>query len=81
VPDASETGVTSGGCGQCGHAYGPHVLAALAVSEVSGMEIPVSGLMFCPQCDCTATWAVSGHPVPPRPAPEELAAIRKAVIG
>jgi hypothetical protein len=70
-----------GGC-RCPHPLKPHVLVMLNKADVLGTpDVPVSGLMFCPSCDCTAAWAVRGFPVPEMPPEDELAALRLEVLG
>lgn len=70
-----------GGCLSCGHPYGPHVLGILAFGEIGSIEnVPVSGLMFCPECDCTTLWSVEGYPEPEMPPAKDVAALRAAVL-
>lgn len=65
-------------CVQCGHPSGPHLM-------VSTREDPkLGGIRLCPECDCFATWDVppySSREDVRVPGAEELAAIRKQVLG
>lgn len=66
----------------CQHDLKPHVLVMLNKADVLGTpDVPVSGVMFCPSCDCTATWSVPGFPVPAMPAGWELDILRQEVLG
>jgi hypothetical protein len=65
----------------CEHDFKPHVLVMLNTDDIAGTEgVPVGGLMFCPSCDCTATWSVKGYPVPELPGPGELAEMREEAL-
>lgn len=61
-------------CAQCGHPFNPHVVVATSGDPLAG------GLIFCPDCDCVSTWGVNNDR-PPMPAPDVVAAFRKAVLG
>ena len=64
-------------CG-CAHPFDPHVLVATEFGEVSSIEnVPVAGVVLCPECECAMTWSVAGRPVPPMPAPWELDLLRR----
>lgn len=64
----------------CEHLVDPHVLVALAFDVVAGVpDVPVSGVMLCPVCDCVATWSVDGRPVPPMPSHKALAELRRRI--
>lgn len=68
-------------CG-CAHPVDPHVLAATEYAPVAGIEdVPVAGIMLCPNCDCVMTWSVAGRPTPPLPSAADLARIRQDVFG
>lgn len=75
------TDLNEDGCEYCGHSFSPHVLVALEAGMVANTEVPVGGIMLCPECDCVSTWAVDGHPVPPLPTPEFIRLVRETVIG
>lgn len=78
--DVTSPDLAGGSC--CGHDLKPHVLVMLNKAEVLGTpDVPVSGVMFCPSCDCTATWSIKGFPPPPMPPAQELAALRQEVLG
>jgi hypothetical protein len=69
------------GCENCGHVAGPHVLVSLCFAEVHEMpDIPVAGIMLCPECDCVTTWSIEGFPAPRMPDDSELAVIRAMVL-
>jgi hypothetical protein len=68
-------------CDRCGHPFSPHVLVMLESAEVAGVpDVPVAGVIFCPDCDCVATWSIAGHPPSELPGPEELRRIRESVF-
>jgi hypothetical protein len=62
-------------CGKCGHLFIPHVLVAY--------DDPLAGgLIFCPECDCVATWGVHGHQCSKElPPPHVIAEWRAAALG
>ncbi len=51
-------------CGQCGHANGPHILAATIFCTLEypegAKEIPAGGHRYCPVpgCECRGTWSI-----------------------
>jgi hypothetical protein len=47
-------------CERCGHAFGPHVLAATVYFSDGEREVPAGGHMYCPVagCECQGTWSV-----------------------
>jgi hypothetical protein len=64
----------------CAHPVDPHVLVAMESGVVADVpNVPVSGVMLCPSCECAATWSVMGYPEPPLPAPEILDEIRRMI--
>jgi hypothetical protein len=66
----------------CTHPFDPHVLVTLEAAEIAGVpDVPVAGVILCPQCDCAMTWSVSGWPEPGMPPPEDLAVVRQGVFG
>lgn len=69
------------GCESCSHPFDPHVLCALEFAEMAGVpDVPVSGLVLCPACDCCMTWSVPGWPPPEIPPQREINLLREAVL-
>ena len=67
-------------CG-CMHPFDPHVLVALETAELAGVpDVPVSGVILCPVCECAMTWAVADWPVPQMPVAWELEVLRRDVF-
>ena len=67
-------------CG-CAHPFDPHVLVTLAADTVAGVpDVPVSGVILCPACECAMTWAVADRPVPEMPVAWELELLRRDVF-
>jgi hypothetical protein len=60
-------------CGQCGHAFDPHVIVATTGDQADG------GIMLCPvaECECFATWGLNDGPVTFVPDRAEIAALRE----
>lgn len=53
-------------CEQCGHSFPEHVFVAKEVRSIHGVEeVPVSGIVKCPEpgCGCCYTWDISGLPL------------------
>lgn len=58
--------MTNDACGQCGHDFNAHVLT-IEADDPTALMIEVArsgggdvGTYYCPECDCTGTWAVAG---------------------
>lgn len=68
-------------CSACMHALDPHVFVAIAFARVLDVEqVPVSGVVLCPECDCLSTWSIHDVPRPEMPPAQEVARIREEIF-
>lgn len=69
------------GCENCPHPSDPHVLVTLDFDELAGLpDVPVAGVVLCPECDCVMTWSVTGFAAPEIPPEDELELLRRDVF-
>lgn len=65
-------------CGNCLHPVDPHVLVTTVLDTVHEIpDVPVAGVMLCPDCDCVMTWSAQGYPEPELPPDRELDLLRE----
>lgn len=68
-------------CSACLHPFDPHVLVALTFHKMLGVdEVPASGVVLCPECDCASTWSVAGVARPEMPPAQEVERIRDEIF-
>jgi hypothetical protein len=69
-------------CENCPHPMDPHAVVVLSHAGVGGVpDVPVAGVILCPDCACLALWSAMGYPEPEMPGWRQVEKLRQAAFG